>query len=82
MLLVVATDIGLGSDLIDLFSTVVDVGAVVARTRNTGTSKTECSWASRYWRRNIYLDLRMSFDKSLVRELMVVFEFVEVVIGN
>ncbi len=39
MLVAVVTDIGLASVLIDLFMTVVDVGAVVARTRKTGTSK-------------------------------------------
>jgi hypothetical protein len=38
MLLVVATDIGLASVLIDLFITVVEVGVVAARTRKTGTS--------------------------------------------
>ncbi len=39
MLVAVVTDIGLASVLIDLFITVVEVGAVVARTRKTGTSK-------------------------------------------
>jgi hypothetical protein len=39
MLVAVATDIGFASVLIDLFITVVEVGAVVVRTRKTGTSK-------------------------------------------
>ena len=38
MLVAVVTDIGLASVLIDLFITVEEVGAVVARTRKTGTS--------------------------------------------
>ncbi len=38
ILVVVVTDIGLASVLIDLFITVEEVGAVVARTRKTGTS--------------------------------------------
>jgi hypothetical protein len=82
MLVAVVTDIGLASVLMDLFITVVEVGAVVARTRKTGTSKEIRSSYEDYAFKRIYLDSRMSCDKSLVHESMVVFEFVEVVVEN
>ncbi len=86
MLVAVVTDIGLASVLIDLFITVVEVGAVVARTRKTGTSKNKWEKVLKVIvfliAKEIYLDSQMSFDKSWVHEWMVIVEFVEIVVEN
>ncbi len=58
------TDIGLASVLMDLFITVEDVGAVVARTRKTGTSEIDEMILWKLLLNEIYLDSPMSFDKS------------------
>ena len=65
MLVAVVIDIGLASVLIDLFITVVEVGAVVARTRKTGTSKKfRLNLEDFLFLKEMYLDSQMSFDKS------------------
>jgi hypothetical protein len=50
------TDIGLASVLMDLFITVEDVGAVVARTRKTGTSEIDEMILWKLLLNEIYLD--------------------------